>query len=349
MAEVFLDLEKIKRPNSGLGQFCVHLSKKIALNSKEGFLGMYLPKNQFEIFPNLEKKEWKSIHKILGVQVNTKIWHSFHQEAVYFPKDKNVKKILTIHDLNFLDKYTGSKRRRKLQSLQGLVNQSSAVTFISNYTQSVAERYLTFPKGIITQVIYNGVALNNSEKAKRPSWIVSSKPFLFSIGIIGEKKNFHVLVEMMKYLPDLNIYISGKKGSEYANEIQNLIENHSLTTRVFLTGEIEEAEKSWLYKNCSAFVFPSKNEGFGLPVVEAMNFGKPLILSGLTSLPEIGGDLASYFSDFEAENMANIVKNAINKHSLAERTSLIERTELFSWNKAAKNYLAIYTELLKEN
>ena len=348
MAEVFLDLEKIKRPNSGLGQFCLYLSRGIALNSGEGFLGVYIPKNQFELFSNSEKKEWKAIHKVTGVNVKAKIWHSFHQEAVYFPKNKSIKKILTIHDLNFLDKYSGRKKSKKLQTLQRLVDQSSAVTFISNYTQSVAKKHLVFSKGIMTQVIYNGIALNRSIRAKKPNWIIDPVPFLFSIGIIGEKKNFHVLVEMMNHLPDLILYISGKKETSYSKLIEALIEKHELTNRVFLTGEIEEGEKNWMYKNCSAFVFPSKNEGFGLPVVEAMSFGQPLILSELTSLPEIGGELANYFPSFEAQEMALVVKEAINQHSLERKGELIKRTELFNWNKAAQNYLIIYDQLLKE-
>ena len=349
MAEVFLDLEKIKRPNSGLGQFCLHLSQNIAKRSKINSLGVYLPKNQFGLFPNSEKKEWKSIHKIIGVKVKTKVWHSFHQEAVYFPKDKSVKKIVTIHDLNFLDRYKGSKKAKMLESLQKLISQASAITFISNYTETIAKQHLIFPKDIVTQVIYNGVALNGSIKAEKPYWIIDKVPFLFSIGIIGEKKNFHVLIEMMNYLPDLNLYISGKKGSAYANEIESLIISHKLVNRVFLTGEIEESEKNWLYKNCSAFVFPSKNEGFGLPVVEAMSFGKPLILSRLTSLPEIGGSKASYFLSYEPKSMADTVKKSINDHSLEDRALLKERSKLFSWNKAAKDYLAIYDQLLKEN
>lgn len=349
MVKVVIDLEKIKRPNSGLGQFCLHLSKEIVHSAKATEIGVYLPKDQFNLFPNQERIAWKSIHKLVGVNVKTKLWHSFHQEAVYFPKDKSVKRILTIHDLNFLANYTGKKQLKMLERLQHLVNQSSVVTFISNYTETIAKQHLKFPTSTVTKVISNGIALDLTVKAQKPTWIDSSSPFLFSIGIIGEKKNFHVLIEMMLYLPELKLYISGKKDSTYAKTIVDLIAAFGLTNRVLLSGEVSEAEKIWLYKNCSAFVFPSKNEGFGLPVVEAMSFGKPLVLSRLTSLPEIGGELADYFSDFEPENMAKIVKESINKHTLLKKQELQQRASLFSWNKAAKGYLAIYTNLLKES
>ncbi len=349
MAEVVLDLEKIKHPYSGLGQFCIHLSQAIIKQSDKDFIAAYLPKGNYELFPSVEKKEWKTYHKLTGVSVKASIWHSFHQEAVYFPKDRSIKRVLTIHDLNFLDKYKGSKKEKMLKRLQLLVNQSSAITYISNYTKEIAESNLSLPENTLTKVIYNGVAISKKSKSLKPSWIKGVDPFLFTIGIVGEKKNFHVLVEMMNHLPELKLYISGKSDSNYAKEIQALIIKNNLSNRVFLTGKISEGEKIWMYKNCSAFVFPSKNEGFGLPVVEAMNFGKPLILSSFTSLPEIGGDLASYFYRFSALEMAEVVYNSINGHSLDKSRKLIERSRLFDWNNASKDYLKIYKDLLEEN
>jgi glycosyltransferase involved in cell wall biosynthesis len=349
MAEVVLDLEKIKHPYSGLGQFCIHLSQAIIKHSDKGFIAAYLPKGNYDLFPSIEKKEWKPYHKLTGVSVKASIWHSFHQEAVYFPKDSSIKRVLTIHDLNFLDKYNGSKKEKMLKRLQLLVNQSSAITYISNYTKEIAESNLILPKKILTKVIYNGVAVSKNSMSLKPTWIKGVDPFLFTIGIVGEKKNFHVLVEIMNHLPELKLYICGKKDSNYAKEIQTLIIKYKLSSRVFLTGEISEGEKIWMYKNCSAFVFPSKNEGFGLPVVEAMSFGKPLILSSFTSLPEIGGDLASYFKGFLPLEMAKLIRDSINNHSKEKAIKIIERSRLFDWNNASIDYLNLYADLLKEN
>lgn len=346
MPKVFLDLEKIKHPNSGLGQFGLHLSKSIIAKADNNFIGVYIPKENFEEYKGVKRIEWKSIHKLTKVAVETSIWHSFHQEAVYFPKNKKVKRVLTIHDLNFLEKYRGIKKERLLNRLQKLVLQTHAIIYISNYTQQVAEQHLNVPNNIISKVIYNGIAINQLEKAVRPDWIKDHTPFLFTIGIVGEKKNFHTLVEMMNYLPELKLYICGDNSSDYAKRIEDLILQHKLNHRVYLKGKVSEAEKKWMYKNCAAFVFPSKNEGFGLPVVEAMSFGKPLILSKMTSLPEVGGELASYFNSFDAENMGGKVRETINDHSLKKRDLLIKRASLFDWSKAAKEYLEIYKTLL---
>ena len=267
-----------------------------------------------------------------------------HQEAKYFPKDKTTKILLTIHDLNFLDKYTGAKKERKLKNLQKLVNKASGIAYISEFTKKIAEQHLELPD-VLQKVIYNGVSVSNANPIK-PEFVDDSKAFLFSIGIIGEKKNFHVLIEAMKNLPDLNLYLCGNATSKYADKIRTLIAKHDLGKRVFLPGEISEAEKTWMFENCKAFVFPSLSEGFGLPVVEAMHFGKPVILSKLTSLPEIGGDEATYLDNFLPEEIANKIEISINNDTSENQESLRKRASLFSWEKAAEQYLEIYNTIL---
>ena len=343
MPRIFLDTEKLKSPNSGLGQFCAHLGKAIEKSSKEE-IGFYIDPEHLTFFETKNTILWKRSHKYLGIPVKADIWHSMHQEAKYFPKDKATKILLTIHDLNFLDKYTGSKRERKLKNLQKLVNKASGIAYISAFTKKIAEQHLELPD-VLQKVIYNGVSVLDANPIK-PEFVDDSKAFLFSIGIIGEKKNFHVLIEAMKNLPDLNLYLCGNATSKYADKIRTLIAKHDLGKRVFLPGEISEAEKNWMFENCKVFVFPSLSEGFGLPVVEAMHFGKPLILSKLTSLPEIGGKEAIYLDNFLPEEIASKIEFAI-KNDTPERQKLLkDRALFFSWQKAAEQYLEMYSALL---
>ena len=92
---------------------------------------------------------------------------------------------------------------------------------------------------------------------------------------------------------------------------------------------------------------PSLAEGFGAPVVEAMVFGKPLFLSRLTSLPEIGGDVAFYFDDFREENMQQIFKEGMSnykKNGLADK--IMQRGNDFSWEEKAREYIEVYRSLL---
>jgi len=109
--------------------------------------------------------------------------------------------------------------------------------------------------------------------------------------------------------------------------------------------DISDAQKSWLYANCAAFLFPSLTEGFGLPPLEAMHFGKPVFLSRLTSLPEVGGDAAAYFDGFEPLAMRRCIEAALP--ALATRTDAIRAHAAgYTWDRAGDAYLALYRDLL---
>jgi glycosyltransferase involved in cell wall biosynthesis len=110
---------------------------------------------------------------------------------------------------------------------------------------------------------------------------------------------------------------------------------------------LNEAQKAWLYASCEGFLFPSLAEGFGLPPLEAMCFGKPVFLSRLTSLPEVGGDAAYYFDDFGAVAMRHTVEAGLARHSLEQRAPLAQaQAKRFSWSHCADAYVAQYRELL---
>src|SRR5690606_24164863 len=101
---------------------------------------------------------------------------------------------------------------------------------------------------------------------------------------------------------------------DYIKDMQKLAGKLAVTNRLHILGPVSEKDKAWYFKNCLAFMLPSLAEGFGAPVVEAMKFGKPIFLSNLTSLPEIGGDAAFYFNDFEPGNMRQVFNDGLNKY-----------------------------------
>jgi len=345
MSRIFLDTEKLKSPNSGLGQFCAHLGTAIEKTAQEE-IGFYVDEAHLTFFETKNTVLWKRSHQYFGVSVKTDLWHSMHQEAKYFPKDKATKILLTIHDLNFLDKYTGAKRERKLKNLQKLVNKASGIAYISEFTKKIAKQYLKLPD-VVQKVIYNGVSVSDV-KPRKPEFVDHNDAFIFSIGIIGEKKNFHVLVEAMKKLPGLTLFLCGNASSKYADKIKALITQHKLGKRVVVTGEVSEAEKNWMFERCKAFVFPSLSEGFGLPVVEAMHFGKPVVLSKLTSLPEIGGKEAVYLNNFLPDEIASKIEFAIQNNTPEHQKALKNRAAFFSWKKAAEQYLELYQTILRK-
>ena len=130
--------------------------------------------------------------------------------------------------------------------------------------------------------------------------------------------------------------------------IQKQIYEKNLENRVFLVGSVTEAEKSYLIENCHAFLFPSLLEGFGLPPVESMRRGKPTFVSQKTSLPEICGDHAYYFTSFDPHDMADVLAEGLKDFSESKVNAMIAWAEQYTWKKAAKSYLDIYQNILKK-
>ena len=103
-------------------------------------------------------------------------------------------------------------------------------------------------------------------------------------------------------------------------------------------------------KNCAAFVFPSLREGFGIPPIEAMRFGKPVFLSNNTSLPEVGGEHAFYWDNYSPDYMAQVLENGLNtfyQNKGVLSKNYINHAKSFNWNMAALEYLKVYNSIIQ--
>lgn len=327
--KILIDFEKIKDPFSGLGQFCSHLK-------------IYFDKSPLPLYYFIPNKFEKLAKKFSLLLPSCSIFHATHQDSPYIPWSSKTKYILTIHDLNALYEHTqfGTGKHYK-KILQKKINRASAITFISEFTRDEVLKNFTIDINK-TQVIYNGISLVN--KSSVPS-VIPRSPFIFAVGTVLPKKNFHVLIDLLKLLPEYNIVLAGTTFHAYANEIQKRIKDENLLERFHMVGTINEEEKRWYYEHACAFIFPSLLEGFGLPVAEAMSLGLPLFLSDKTSLPEIGGNDAFYFKNFNPIDMKHIFINGLKSFNQEQKNRLIERSKKFNWEKAAKEYLDLYQSL----
>jgi glycosyltransferase involved in cell wall biosynthesis len=156
-----------------------------------------------------------------------------------------------------------------------------------------------------------------------------------------------VLVGMIDAMPEARLVIAGKKATPYGAWIEQEITARGLESRVFMPGEVSDGDRQWLYENCEAFLFPSLAEGFGFPVLEAMQCGKPVFMSRCTSLPEIAGEHGFFFESFEPQGMADVVRVGLGTRAAnvgwAEKVR--EHTLTFSWAETARRYAALYETL----
>ncbi|HLE12314.1 MAG: hypothetical protein A2504_14870 [Bdellovibrionales bacterium RIFOXYD12_FULL_39_22] len=356
MFDVIVEMEKIQDPFSGLGQFCYHLGRELLANSFENKLHFLLPPKSSTIFaghrnnnpPLILNKIYKNLSFLAP---KSKVWHATHQDSPYLPGNRQTRYILTIHDLNFIFESKRSPRvlNRYKKTLQKKIDRATHVVFISQFTKKQVSESLTIDPSKAS-VIYNGIALTHFDSPHRPTFFNSfdsKSKFFFSIGAILPKKNFHVLIDLARSMPEYNFILAGTTFHPYAQNILQQLKDAGLTNRFIMPGTISEEDKFWLYKNCEALLFPSLFEGFGIPVAEAMSLGRPVFLSRHTGLPEIGGPHAFYFENFQAEHMREVILRqlaTVARDPLSYATKAIAHTSSFSWKMAAQRYLEIYAK-----
>ncbi|WP_353717359.1 glycosyltransferase family 1 protein [Dyadobacter sp. 676] len=341
----------MRHPHTGLYHYCFQLGNSILKNAGEDQekIAFYLPNSAEHVFG--EKANYVSqhfIHKLFFPDTKSvDIWHCTYQGSKYYPFGKKVSVVLTVHDLNFLYDGGRSEKRinRYLNKLQQKIDRADHIVAISFFVLEDLKRHLNLGEKP-TSVIYNGCNIDESGVITPPERAIE-QPFLFTIGTIAGKKNFHVLPALLKD-NDFRLVIAGVETSqEYKKIIIREAQKNNVLDRVIFTGPVSENDKKWYLSNCTAFVFPSIAEGFGLPVIEAMYYGKPVILSRCTSLPEIGGDCAYYFDSFEPDHMRRVLKESLEHYNQTKpRERIQERARFFSWDRAASEYLTLYRSLV---
>lgn len=215
------------------------------------------------------------------------------------------------------------------------VNSIKIIT-VSNFSKEEILKYLKIRSNKI-KVIYEGKE-HFTEQKENQSYIyekdLNTKPYILAVSSLNPNKNFGAIVKAMDYLKstDFNIVIAGGTDPKVFSQT-----DEDLPSNVIHLGYVSDSELKTLYKNAFCFVYPSFYEGFGLPPLEAMSIGCPVIISNRASLPEVGGDAALYCDPQKPEDIARQIKKMISDNNL--RNELIHKgliqSEKFTWEKCA--------------
>lgn len=352
MPTIALEMERLRNPYSGLGQYCLHLGHAFAADTSaasQGFACLVPAERKGEFGDKMAYKAVKPWHKILGPRLGESLWHCMHQDSEYLPGNRKTPLAITIHDLNFLDRpdYSEAKKQRRIAAMQQKIDRAKGLVYISEYVRQWVHQQVKVPAGMLESVIYNGGSFQKTGPNVQRDLSDVQHPFLFSIGI-HPKKNYHVLMPILAENKQYQWVVAGPDSRGYRAKIEQEAQKFGVANRIHFCGPVGDEEKRAYYQQCTALMFPSLSEGFGLPVVEAMSLGKPVFLSNRTSLPEIGGIEAYYFKDFEPQTLldafARGMKDFENDPEKPERMKTWAAQ--FTWEKAARQYLEFYQKLL---
>jgi glycosyltransferase involved in cell wall biosynthesis len=278
--------------------------------------------------------------------------------AFVTPVASSIPSVVTVYDLSFLyfpDTFPASQRLYlKSQTARSCRNARRVITISESGRQDV-HRLLGIPLSRI-DVVLPGVEtryrpLPASEVAAFREQEELPEKVILHVGTLQPRKNIALLVEAMAQLrrPDVLLVLVGGKGWLY-DEIFLRVKELGLERYIRFTGYVQDVTLPLWYNAASVLALPSVYEGFGMPLVEAMACGTPVVAARSSSLPEAGGEAALYFDvddvDKLAENLATVL---FNKHMAASlRRKGLERSASFSWRRSGEETAAVYRRALAD-
>lgn len=266
------------------------------------------------------------------------------------------KRVTTMHDMTLLKTYNSDKNWLVFHFKQFLggfawkriAKISDHVIAISENTKREYQEYTHIPDERISVVYEAGeTELDQVE----PYDALPFKRFILYVGQQPDYKNIRRLIRAHQKLletdPELGLVLVGRMNPDTtANKKWSEAQGHR---NVHFTGYINDPQRDWLFTKTLAYVFPSLMEGFGLPPLEAMAYGTPVVSSCTSCMPEILGDAAEYFDPLDVDDMAAAIKKVISDETL--RQDLVARghaqVKKYSWKRMAKQTHAIYLDILK--
>lgn len=361
---------------TGIGRYMYELVRHLSRLDEKNEYVLFMNEPEFSVFEEPNKRVQKvllnaphySLREQLGyvwtlLRAKLDLMHFTHFNAPILYRRPS---IVTIHDLT-LSFFPGKKMNSAFYRaaynwvLKSAVKHAKRVISVSENTKAdLIEITKVSPAKV--EVIYEGVGEEFGPRGDKESQeevlkkYSITKAFLLYTGVWRGHKNLVNLIKAFALLRegtealDLQLVITGEEDPYYP-EVKRTVKELDLEHHVIYTGLVPEKELVALYQMAKAYVFPSLYEGFGLPPLEAMRCGTPVIASKSSCIPEICGEhSAQYFDPYDPEDMANAIRRVLLDEELqAElRECGLKHSLKFSWEKMAEKTLNLYNETLHE-
>jgi glycosyltransferase involved in cell wall biosynthesis len=280
----------------------------------------------------------------------------FHSLAQRPPAFRFKREIVTVFDIFPVTghEYSTADFRRKFSALLvEAVHRATRVITASRYTAQQLLAHTSISQSKL-RIIPLGVdppssTLSPGERRLAGERLVGEgNEMILSVGVLQTRKNTLNALRALETLPErYRLILVG--GDGYGSEaIHEYIRRQGLGPRVQVRGYVALGELRSLYQSASVLLFPSLEEGFGLPVLEAMANGLPVVASRTASLPEVGGEAALYVDPHDPQDIADKVRRAVEDSELRRKMMQqgLERARQFSWQRVAEATLNVYDEVL---
>jgi glycosyltransferase involved in cell wall biosynthesis len=267
----------------------------------------------------------------------------FHGLNQRLPTARHRRAISTFHDLFVIsgDYSTPEFRERFTEQARAAAGRSDLIIAVSHFTAGQVEQHLNVEPSRI-RVIHHGTRPVPPSIETPPR-----EPIILSVGAIQRRKNTVRLIQAFEQLdPDWKLVLAGSSGFD-SEEALDRIAHSSRTSDIQVLGYVPDAQLEALYRRASIFAFPSLDEGFGMPVLDAMARGVPVVTSNVSAMPEVAGEAALQVDPKDTASIAEGIRRLIGDSDLRERLAQagMVRAREFTWGKSVEATWRVYEEL----
>lgn len=277
-----------------------------------------------------------------------------HANNFSSPRFARARLVYTVYDLSFIDLPECTTEANRQVCFNGMLEASlwaDLVVAISSYSrQRFLEVFPHFPADrAVVAHLGNRLAVDGALEAVAD---LDQRPFLLAVGTLEPRKNLRRLLKAyqrysQRMADPKPLALAGGKGW-LEGDLKAYIEALGIQDHVYVLGYVSDAALRWLYQHCWAFIYPSRYEGFGLPVLEAMSAGAATITSRVTSLPEVGGEAALYVDPMDEDSILAALLNLEGHEDYRQdlRRQCLAQAQRFSWENTAQAVYQAYQTVL---
>ncbi len=361
---VGIDARLVYYHQAGTARYCLQLMRALAgINQEDQFVILQSRRDSRQLVSQANfqtRRIWTPSHHrleqhLLSLELRFTPLDVLHSPDFIPPFRRHCRSIITIHDLAFLlyPQFLTKASARYYGQIDQAVRNTDHIIAVSESTRRDIVRLLGVPEQMITvvheaprQLFHRLPEVDPAPRLQKRFGL--ERDFILFVGTVEPRKNIPTLLSAFQqlldhYHPEVDLALAGAPGW-LTDEVYALVNRLGLTGSVRFLGRVSDEELIWLYSGARMLVLPSLYEGFGLPPLEAMACDCPVIVSNVSSLPEVVGDAGLLFDPLDTDALTVAMWRMLSDDDLRQEMVVKgrKRAACFSWERAARETLDLY-------